>query len=484
MSKSKTLFYLSFCFIIGVFLGSLSQLFWLGFFLFLTVSIILLRKKIIILFLCLSVSLIGIWYFRKADNKEKENQLAQYYQNEVLIQGTIVKEPEMRIGKNKFVIRSERIKIDNNWQDISERILITTKLYPKYKYGDKLEITGELKQPAQFEDFDYKEYLTKDKIYSVIYYPQIKLISANQGNIFYQSILSFKDKLRKSIDKILLPPRSSILKAVFLGDKYSLSDNLKEKLNLTGTRHIVAISGMHMIIMVEILMSLALAAGLWRNQAFYLVISLLVVYILMIGAPSSAVRAGIMAGLLLFAQKIGRLNSSGRAITVTAFLMLIFNPLLLKIDVGFQLSFIACLGIVYLKPILDNLFFKLPNYFNLRDILTLTLAAQVGVLPILIFHFGQVSLISPLANILIVPLLPFLMIGGMIVSFVVFIYLPLAKLLAYPVYLLLGYLIKTINLLADFPLAGFELKNISWIILVGYYLILFYFLKKKKAVKS
>ncbi|MBU1177132.1 ComEC/Rec2 family competence protein, partial [Patescibacteria group bacterium] len=238
-------------------------------------------------------------------------------------------------------------------------------------------------------------------------------------------------------------------------------------------------SGMHMIIMMQILLFLALGIGLWRKHAFYFVISLLALYIIMIGAPASAVRAGIMAGLLLIAQKLGRLRGAGQAVVFAAVIMLLINPLLIKSDVGFQLSFMACLSIVYLKPILDDKTIKWPNPFRVKDILTMTLSAQLGVLPLLIFHFGQLSLISPIANILIVPLLPVIMILGIFLCFIGLIWLSLAKIIAYPIWFILNYVIKIVDYLSSVPLAFYEFKSFSLIFLVGYYLALIWYVSYK-----
>ncbi len=427
-------------------------------------------KSKIFLYLCF-VFIISVFVYSFVKAPQENEELNQYYGQEVSLQGIIVGEPEQRISQQKFEFETE---------EISGKILITAKLYPQYYYGDKLEIFGKLREPAQFEDFDYRAYLAKDKIYLVSYYPQVTRLAQNQANWFFQKIFNFKDKLRNVIEQTLLPPQSSILKAVFLGDKYGLSNELKDKLNTTGTRHIVAISGMHMIIMTQILLFLGLGIGLWRQQVFYFVIILLVIYIIMIGAPASAVRAGIMAGLLLLAQKIGRLRGAGRAVVFAAVIMLFVNPLLLKSDVGFQLSFMATLSIIYLKPILDRVIRKLPNLLRIKDILTMTLAAQIGVLPLLVFHFGRVSLISPLANLLIVPLLPVIMILGIVLVFIGLIWLPLAKIIAWPVWFLLSYLVKLVNYLSFIPLAAIEFRSFSLIILVGYYLFLAIIVYRRK----
>jgi len=426
-------------------------------------------KSKILVYLCL-LFIISVFVYTQFKTPQ-DGEFSSFYDQEIGFTGVIINEPEQRINQQKFEFETE---------EIPGKILITTEIYPKYQYGDKLEIFGKLIEPAVFEDFDYQAYLAKDKIYLTIYYPSIKLIEQNQANWFFQRIFNFKDKLRKVIEQTLLPPQNSVLKAVFLGDKFGLSNELKDKLNISGTRHIVAISGMHIIIWSQIILYLALAISLWRSQAFYFVITILALYILMIGAPASAVRAGIMAGLLLFAQKMGRLRSADRAVVFAATIMLLINPWLIKSDVGFQLSFMATLSIIYLKPILDQKTEKLPNYFKIKDIITMTLAAQLGTLPLLIFHFGRLSLISPIANLLIVPLLPGIMILGMVLVMTGLIWLPLAKLISWPIWFLLTYLIKVVDYSSSLPLAAIEFKSFSLIFLIGYYLILIWYVFYKK----
>jgi len=443
MSISRIFLYLCLSFIGGVFVSSLLKLpqsLWLGILILGSILIIfssILKKKKLIIF-GFFILFISLGIYRHQVSIFDINSLNNYYDKEIMLEGVIVEEPERRIDKVQIQIKNK---------DIPGKILITTELYPKYNYGDKLKITGKLQKPIIFDDFNYRSYLAKDKIYLVAYYPKIYLISKNESNLFYANIFKFKNKIREVIDKVLLPPQSSILKAILLGDKYILSDSLKEKLNETGTRHIVAISGLHMIIISQILLFLALGIGLWRGQAFYFVLAFLIIYIIMIGAPASALRAGIMAGLLLLSQKLGRLNSSLRSIIFAGTIMLFANPLLLKHDAGFQLSFTAVLSIGYLKPIIDGKIKKIPNFLGLKDILVMTLSAQIGVLPLLIYHFGQFSLISPIANLLIVPVLPFIMISGIIMSLSGLIYLPLAKLFSIFVWFLLSYVVEVAGVL-------------------------------------
>ena len=280
--------------------------------------------------------------------------------------------------------------------------------------------------------------------------------------------LSWK-QLQSTKAMMALQPKLKELQKKYGKDKRKLSEDLKQKLNIAGVRHITAISGMHIMILSGILMYLGIALGLYRGQAFYFAIILLLLFIIMVGAPASAIRAGIMGGLFLLAQKVGRLKSASRVIVFAAAVMLAFNPLLLKLDVGFQLSFLAVMGIIYLMPIFQYYFLKWFPIKFLGGLLSMTLAAQVFTLPILIYNFGYVSLVAPFTNVLVVPLLPYIMISGFIFGLSGMILQSLGWVLSWPSWLLLTYLVIVVDFFSQAPKASFA---ISWIWLMVFYLIL------------
>ncbi len=416
----------------------------------------------------------GIWSHQQAELKIINNPLKNFNDRDqkLTLIGTIIKEPDIRENNIKLTLSIDNLNPDGKLSRPGEgRVLVTTNRYPEYQYGDKLKIRGYLKTPQEFPDFNYRNYLAKDGIYSVIYYPEIELIEKNQGNLVYAKILSFKNKLRESIYQNLSPPQSSILGAMILGDKSRISTEWKEKLNYAGVRHLTAVSGMHVAILTSVLMTLLIGLGLWRQQAFYGAVILITLFIVMTGLQPSAIRAGIMGGLFLFAQHLGRLNSASRAIVMAAAIMLAQNPLLLRLDVGFQLSFLAMMGIIYLRPAFRNWFRKIPNFFQLRNILIMTLSAQIFTLPILIYNFGYMSLVAPIANILIVPLLPYIMVLGFVCGILGMLWQPFGWILSWPTWLLLTYLNRMVDFFSQLPWASLTLK-ISWIWLVVSYLIL------------
>ncbi|MCK4474148.1 ComEC family competence protein [Candidatus Parcubacteria bacterium] len=497
MSASKIFFYFCLSFISGIFISSFFPpslyIIWAGLiFCLILISVFWKYKNLVIFSFYILFLILGVWQHQQYELKITNSELRNYndLEQKITLTGIVSAESDVRDTNVKLTIKPNKIQ--------NGKILITVNKYPEYNYGDKLKITGFLKTPGIFEDFNYKDYLAKDGIYSVMYQPKIQLLEIQNGrehfSPIYKEILKFKNKLKQTIEQNLSPPQSSILGSMILGDKRKISEDIKNKLNITGLRHITCVSGMHIIILSGILMWLGIFLGLWRGQAFYFAAFLLFLFIIMVGAPASAVRAGIMGGLLLLGQKIGRLRASSRAITFAGALMLFQNPLLLKSDVGFQLSFLASFGIIYLMPIFQYYYQKIPNFnfvsiqrlFSpIKDILSMTLAAQIFTLPILIYNFGYFSQISLLTNVLIVPLLPFIMVFGFAFGLAGIISSPLAWILSLPCWFLLTYIVGVINFFSKIPWAV-QFLEISWIwLLISYFILglVTWYLNEKQKLK-
>jgi len=478
MTASKIFLYFCLSFVGGIFLNSIipiSQVLMLGFLILgiLLISVLWKYKKLAVFGFCVLFLVLGIWQHQKALLKIENSPIRNFIGREISLIGIIEKEPDIKEKSIKLQIKIEKI---DDLEIKFGRVLVTASRYPEYEYGDKLRIQGELNQAEIFEDFNYREYLAKDEILAVMYFPDIEIVEQEKGNFIKKILISFKDKLEESLNKVISRPQSAILEAFLFGEEENISDELKEKLNLTGTRHITAVSGMNLTILSVILLNFLLTLGLWRNQAFYFSIVILIFYILMIGAPASVVRAGIMAILFLTAQHFGRYSTGSRAVVIAATFMLAQNPLLLKLDVGFQLSFLGVMGLVYLQPFLLNLFKKIPNFLQLRYNLAATLAAQFFTFPILIYNFGQISLISPFINILILPLIPLITILGFIVAFIGIFWQALAQIFSWSAWLLLTYVVEVVEYYSKISWATIVLENVHWIFVIISYLVLAGFL--------
>lgn len=306
-----------------------------------------------------------------------------------------------------------------------------------------------------------------------------KILNLNQ-----EKISNLKYKLKEIIYENFSPPHSSILAALILGEKGKISQEWKEKLSRAGILHVIAISGMHIVILAGLLTWFFIGIGISRPQSFYFVFVVLWFYIYLIGFQSSAIRAGIMGSIFLLAQKIGLQKASLRILVLAAALMLIFNPLFLRYDIGFQLSFLATLGLICLLPFFQNLFerFKPFKILEISYLLAMTFSAQIFVLPILIYNFGYFSIISPITNILIVPISSPLMAGGFLLLIFGLIHSSFAWLISLPIYLLLEYLVFIADFFSNLSISYVAIQT-SWLLIPIYYLILsifLYYLEKRK----
>jgi len=470
MTKSKIFLWFCLSFIFGVFLSSFFEFSVIFLLTFLVLGIFLIslfwgHKKFVVFGFCILFLIFGIWRHQLVENQLERPELENLKERKVVLVGQVIEEPDVRTNNVKLKIRTEELK---------SNILVTTNLYPKIGYGDRLKIEGVLKEPPIFEGFNYKDYLKKEGIYFLMNYPEIEILERDCGNPVKKTLISFKEKLEESLERIAPFTQAGFFEALIFGEEKNISQAWKEKLNITGTRHIAAVSGMNITIISAILLNFLLSLGFWRRHSLWLSLILIFFYILMIGAPACAIRAGIMGALFLVSQNFGRLCIPERIMIFTLASMLFFNPLLLKLDIGFQLSFLAIAGLIYLQPFFSKIFRKLPNFLDLRLNLSSTISAQFFILPILLYNFGQFSLISPLTNILILPTIPYLTIFAFLFSFLGIFWEILGQILSFPAQILLMLVMKIIDLFSHLSFAAITIK-VSGIFLFFSYLVLIAF---------
>lgn len=474
MSKSEIFRLLSLSFLVGVMLDSFSYPFvWDSSYFFWAVLL-----DLIVLFVfyrnkktvstCFSILLFvsGMWvtscHFKEADDFRKESV-------EFSGKAVIVAEPKPKDGYQEIVARP----MGENWS-----FLLKGSAYQDFSYGDVLNVSTSLEIPEnKDEKFDYRMYLAKEGIFYVSKKAIIEKTSEHRGSRIFFRILEFKKTVQKKIDSSLPVPQSGLLEGLILGGSSGLPKELQDAFSRTGTTHIVAVSGYNVTIIAEYLMMLGILIGLWRKQAFWFAAVGIAAFVFMCGLPASAVRAGVMGTLILWAAKNGRLANSGNAILFAASVMLVSNPLLFRYDAGFQLSFMATLGIIYLYPKLEKYFSsfleKRSTAFKfLFETALLTFSAQLSVLPILIYSFGSLSVISLLANLLILPtvtpamMLGFFAVATSLVSF------PIDRIFFWLCFVILKYETITIRFLSGIKYASFDNLSFPWWGMVVWYIIL------------
>ncbi|MBU1952216.1 ComEC/Rec2 family competence protein, partial [Patescibacteria group bacterium] len=302
--------------------------------------------------------------------------------------------------------------------------------------------------------------------------PYIKIVSNNNGSAILAWLYSIKGGFVQTTNRLLPEPQASFLGGLLLGAKRSIPEGLMEDFNRTGTTHIVAISGYNITIIAVLMLSLCKNIGIPRKQAFWVIIIALLFFMLITGAQASVVRAVIMGIVVLIAKQLGRLSRITNALILTAVIMLIINPKILIFDAGFQLSFLATMGLIYLSPLLEKLFTWLPEKFQIKESFLATLSATIFTLPLILFQFGRLSIVALVVNVLILPVIPVSMGLGFGAGLLSSIWLPIGKIFAWAVWLLLSYIIKIVELFSILPFASVEIPEVSWVILVLGYLLL------------
>ena len=281
---------------------------------------------------------------------------------------------------------------------------------------------------------------------------------------------SLAQRIELTINKTLPEPQSSLLAGLLLGIRREMPASLLEDFSRTGTTHIIALSGYNITIVASVLMAFFGFLTIPRRHSFWLAIIGIVFFVWLAGFQVSLIRAAIMGVLVLVAIRSGRLYSVTNALVFAGALMVLWDPFILLHNVSFQLSFLATMGIIYLFP-----FFK-----RFGEILGMTLAAQFMVLPLIGYYFSEFSLISPLANILILPVIPVTMLFGFFSTLAGFLWVPLAQILSIPAWLLLTYQIKVVEILSRVPFASLELPQFHWLWLVFLYVIILLWILRKR----
>ncbi len=374
----------------------------------------------------------GFWY---QSSIPKNLELEKYVGKNLQMEVSIISEPELKGDKQKFVVKTKE----------GEKILINTQRYPEYEYGNLILLKGKLEEPKNFSGFNYKAYLAKDDIYFLMRNPDIELLGGGGGSVVVSALFKVKNAFEQNIKTLLPSPESDFINGILFGSKSEIPEKLYNDFIKTGTAHIIALSGFNITIIV---IFLAWILGyFFKNQKIVVVSAIVVIilFVIMTGASSSVVRAALMGSVLLLARYYGRAKHSLNALVFAALLMVLFNPKILVFDVSFQLSFLATLGLLYIYPYFKNKFTKIPDFFSLRDTVSATLSAQIAVLPILLYNFKQVSLIAPVVNVLILPLIPPAMLLGFLAGLIGFFSMMAAKVFAFFLWIILFYQIKVIE---------------------------------------
>jgi len=280
-------------------------------------------------------------------------------------------------------------------------------------------------------------------------------------------LVRVKTAYTSGLERALPEPASLYMEGIVIGNRSGLPTDIQDELNRIGLAHLVAISGYNLTILIMIFHKMIRTRWKW----LLLVSSLWIIlgFVLITGAVASIVRAGVMSTLFLLFQHYGKRLSAVYALLLTALITILIRPAYLLSDIGWQLSFTSLAGIVLLSDPIRQMF---PARFKLLpEIFAVTLAAQIFTLPLIAYHFGQLSLIAPLSNLLVMPFVPVLMGAGMAAGLVGLVLPGLAGALFAPLNALVSWQLDLIRYLSDLHFAALDIRTPSLRLLLSYYVI-------------
>jgi len=412
--------------------------------------------------------------------------------------GVVVGEPDVRTASQNLVVEVREIFLpDSNSSaggrdgamrahEVSGKMMVKTYRYPLYAYGEVLDLSCLLETPPVFEKFSYAALLAKDDIFVLCGNPGIKRVqvdgagasagaavgeSAPGGALsmvwrgFWSSVFTLKAWLIERTNLLFSEPSASLVAGILIGTRRAIPQNILDDFNTAGLTHVLAISGYNVSMMLTVFGYLcAGAARRWRLAGMLFGVLGLVV---LTGFSASVLRAAWMGCIALFAQAVGRKGSALHLLLISGVIMVLLSPRMILVDLSFQLSFLSTLGILLFMPKIEAFEAKLtakPGFMwiskipaFIREGFCVTLAAQVFTMPLLFYQFGRFSLIAPVANIFVLPLVPWIMLFGFFAIVLSFVFFPLGQIVGFAAYVLVSVMLFLVSFFAGLPFAAVQI---------------------------
>lgn len=429
-----------------------------------------------LLWLCIALCSLGAGRYAWANRTLPDHHIAHYVDSGyVTLTGIIAQDADVRDQHVNLRVQVETLQQRNVTISAEGLVLVQAPRFGDYTYGNRVRVSGALLTPPEFDDFSYRDYLARRGIHAMIPNADIETLGHDKGSPWYAAMYDLKARAQRTIDRILPSPQAPLLNGILIGVETGISADVREAFNATGTSHVIAISGANIIVVIRVLMGL-FTPSLGTRRASLITIAGIACYTVFVGADAAVVRAAIMGSLAMFTPYLGQQAHLPRArktygLTAIAFavwLMTAANPNTLW-DIGFQLSVAATAGLILFGDYFEGQLKKLLRigfaHHTARSLtrmlaepITVSLAAQITTTPLILVYFGRLSLISLLANILIVPVQAYIMTLGWLAVLLGLIWLPAGEVAAWIVWLPLTYTLKIARALGRVEWAAIDVE--------------------------
>ena len=359
----------------------------------------------------------------------RASDIAAYNGMSGTITGVVLDEPRYREDRVQLRLSAETVFVNNETVSTSGLVLVEASRDSAIEYGDRVRVTGALATAASGDTFSYAEYLGRQGVFTVMRNAGIDIVSRSQGDPISSRLLELKAILRRQIALALPEPQAGLLTGILLGDESGLSPQLKDDFARVGASHVIAISGFNMVIVSAMVIRVLSSLFAGRRTAITIsAVAVIAAYSLFVGASPSILRAALMSSLLVIGNHLDRRAFVPASLAFATLLLSLVNPNVL-LEIGFQLSFLAVLGLGLFADPLSQRFDALLHrwlppkparlaHSLLNEPLVVSIAAQIATMPLIVFYFGRLSLVALPVNLLIVPVQSAVLLLGLTAVFV------------------------------------------------------------------
>ena len=442
--------------------------------------------------------LLGAWWSgTPRDGGEAEGVASLVARGPVVVRGQVTGDPE-RLGA-AYRFRLSRLAAESSsaavpeaappWSEVAGTLLVTVRPSaalatdrppPHFRYGDLLVLRGTVERPPVFPGFDYRDYLARQGVQGVMAFPQPTLVSEGLGPWPLEQVYRLRHAMAGALSRVLPEPQAATVQALLLGLRRDLPPEVRESFVETGTSHLLAISGLHVAVLLGFF--LALGRLLFGGARTSLVPALagLWLFAALTGMAPPVTRAALMGTLYIGARAAGRESAGLPALTLAAAIMAGLNPRLLG-DISFQLSFTAVASLVIVAPPVQRALDAVTERYIAADgsaataarafnlALAAGIAATLGTLPLIAVIFGRVSPLGIPVTLLALPALPLALVGGVVTAALEWVWGPLGQAAAWVTWGPVTYLLALVRGAATIPGASFTVGEVAPVVVAVYY---------------
>jgi competence protein ComEC len=377
------------------------------------------------------------------------------------ITGRVADDSRPSSGGGQVLVEPTRIVIGTTQVNGIGNLMVRWRGPTQAAFGDQVQASGRLILPRDLPAFDRRAYLAQRHVYLEFQATSFQVTTDGSGLAGFPA--SLRAHYASALSDALPPPHAGVLLGTVLGIRQGIPPNLQNALIATGLVHLLVLSGLKVAVFARIVQGAL--QPFFGSLATWPALGLIALYAMVGGATPAAVRAAAMGGLAIAASRLGRPTHVWTSLALTAAAMLCWHPELAW-DVGFQLSFAGTAAIILLTPGIERRLTFIPSV--LREPFAVTCAAQVGTLPMMATDFHVLSPVAPLANALVLPILPVLISAGLLLGALSFVP-EAARLAAIPIAGLLAYLEQVGYVLARVPAAALPVARFPTWMGLAYY---------------